>query len=333
MPDFQNPGAFFLLILIPLLYALRLSGVFSRMSFSAVLSDWDGGSFQWHSRRRNFASAAARFLGIAGYVAAVTALADPVVYRQERVYTSRGTDILFLIDVSPSMAARDINGQRRIDAAKQAIRSLAEADTGASFGVAAMAAESAVVVPPTVDRDVFLSRLDSVSPGSLGNGTAIGTGLCTAVYHLASSAAPRKCVVLVTDGENNSDSIHPETAAALAARSGVTLYTLGVGTRGTVPIEYTDPDTGKNYSGFLNSDFDPTEMRALAARAGGRYFEIQSADDLLLALKVISRNETVSQNYTSRTAGEKYYARLILIAAALFAASWILRRVYLKEFI
>ena len=40
MPDFENPAAFFLLILIPLLFILRHLKIFNRISFPAVLADW-----------------------------------------------------------------------------------------------------------------------------------------------------------------------------------------------------------------------------------------------------------------------------------------------------
>ena len=56
MPDFQNPAAFLLLLLIPVLYLLRYAGFFSRMSFLITLSDWNGKYFPWEKKPRNFAS-------------------------------------------------------------------------------------------------------------------------------------------------------------------------------------------------------------------------------------------------------------------------------------
>ena len=213
MPDFRNPAAFFLLLLVPALFIARALGVFTRIAFPATLSDWGGKTFEWKGRLRSAASFVSRIFIIAAFAFTVAALADPVVYHQERVYTSRGADILFVVDTSPSMAVKDIANMTRLDAARRAIRTLSLDTGGISFGLVAMATEAAIVVPPTTDRAVFFSRLDALSIGSLGDGTAIGTGLSTAVYHLSSSAAPKKCIVLVTDGENNAGSIHPETAA------------------------------------------------------------------------------------------------------------------------
>ena len=333
MPDFRNPAAFLLLLLVPLLFILRRFGVFTRISFPAILSDWNGTLFRWKGGLRNAASHLSRILAAAGFAAAVCALADPVFYRQEKVYTSRGTDIMFVVDTSPSMAAKDIEGMTRLDAAKQAVRQLASDNGGVSFGIVAMAAEAAVVVPPTADHDIFISRLDSLSAGSLGDGSAIGTGLSTAVYHLVSSTAPKKCIVLVTDGENNAGAINPDTAAVLAAKNGITVYTLGIGTKGAVPLDYVDPKTGKVYSGYLESDFDPAPLKNIASAAGGRYFGVQSTGDLNTALQSVTRDVGVVQTFHFKTIETQYYDRLILLAGVLFVLSWIIRRLYLQEFL
>ena len=152
MPDFQNPAAFLLLLLIPVLYLLRYAGFFSRMSFLITLSDWNGKYFPWEKKPRNFASMFSRICGCTGFVVTVIALADPVLYRQERVYTSRGSDVMCVIDVSPSMAAKDIGGISRLEAAKHAVTELVNDNIGATFGVVAMGEEASIVIPSTVDK-------------------------------------------------------------------------------------------------------------------------------------------------------------------------------------
>ena len=46
MIDFQNPAAFLLLLLIPLLYLVRYLKIFKQITFAAVLSDWNGKAFR-----------------------------------------------------------------------------------------------------------------------------------------------------------------------------------------------------------------------------------------------------------------------------------------------
>ncbi len=331
MPGFDNPAAFLFLIPIPLLYILRHFGIFKVISFPLTISEWGGKTFYWKGTFRSAASFVARFLCLTAYIAVVFALADPVIHHQEKIYTARGTDVLFVLDTSPSMAAKDIAGHTRLEAARAAIHTLVNTNNGSSYGLVAMASEAATVVPPTSDHALFLNRLDSLVVGGLGEGTAIGTGLSAAIYHLMSSPAPRRCIVLITDGENNAGSIHPETAANLAKEKGITLYALGIGTRGSVPIEYVDPATGKVHSGYYESDFDSAPLVQLARLAGGEYFGIGSTGELAAALNSISRRETVAQSFHLRTVDERFYDRFLFGAVIAIIIAWILRRLYLQE--
>ena len=88
MLEFQNPAAFLLLLLVPLLFLLRFLKIFRKVTFTAVLSDWNGKAFMWNGRIRKILSWFARLVLFAGFVTSVTALADPVITRQEKVYTS-----------------------------------------------------------------------------------------------------------------------------------------------------------------------------------------------------------------------------------------------------
>ncbi|MBQ9495834.1 MAG: VWA domain-containing protein [Treponema sp.] len=329
MPDFQNPAALLLLLLVPILIILRMLGICSRISFPITLADWGGRIFAWKSN--SVASYAARIFVVVGFAFGVVALADPVFYHQERIYMSRGADVVFVVDTSPSMAAKDIAGMMRLDASRRAIRTLASENAGMSFGLVAVGTEAAVVVPPTLDQKIFLSRLDALAVGNLGDGSALGTGLSTAVYHLASSAAPKKCIVLVTDGENNAGSIHPETAAELARKRGIIVYALGIGTRGTVPLDYVDPKTGKIYSGYLQSEFDAAPLQRIASAANGRYYGVQTIGDLANVLGSIRHEVGVVQTYHLRTESTHCYDTLILVAAILFVLAWLIRRMYLQE--
>lgn len=333
MPVFQYPAAFLLLLFVPLLYLFRKIGIFNRISFYTTLSNWNGKSFVWHKKLRNFASMASRIIGILAFICLVVAISKPVFYSQERIYTSRGSDVVFLLDVSPSMAAQDIDGSRRIDVAKQSIRNLIAENTGSSYGLVAIAGESSLVIPPTIDEAYFYDRLDDIDAGFLGDGTAIGNGIATAVYHLVSSSAKKKCIVLITDGKNNSGSIHPETAAELAFRNSVTIYTLGIGSSGSAKMEYKDPVSGKYYAGSISQSFDPVLMKKVSEIGKGRFFEASSLKDLSLALSIINRTEDVVQSYYLRTKVSDLYQFFLMLSGILTAICWLIRRIYLQEFI
>ena len=246
--DFMNPAGFLLLFLLPLYFALKKMNVLSKITLPLTFSDYEGWVFTWNNKLRTFCIIVAKVLFLVGYIMLVFAFCEPVVHKQQKVYTSRGTDILFVLDTSPSMAAKDINGTTRIASSISTIEKIVKANTGACYGLVLMGSEACVYVPVTNDIDTFVNRLNTVRVATMGDGTAIGTGLSLAVYHIKSTLSKRKCIILLTDGENNSGQIHPETAATLAKKNGITLYTIGVGSTGTVPIEYVNPNTGELYS-------------------------------------------------------------------------------------
>lgn len=333
MPSFQNPAAFLLLLLIPLLYLLRKLKIFTKITFPAVLADWNGKAFKWNGKGRRFFSILARIILGAGFLSVIAAFADPVISWQEKVYTSLGTDIIFVVDTSPSMAAKDIDGSTRLEAAKNTIKLISKEYEGFRFGIVVLGSDASVFVPPTSDHSLFKKRIDDIHVGILGNGSAIGDGLSTAVCHLASSKAPKKCIILMTDGENNAGVIHPETAAVLAADNEIAIYVVGIGSKGSVPIEYTDPATGKLYSGYLDSNFNSASLRKISALANGRYFEVKTADELTTTLNTVAKTENVTQNFTYKTMNELLYDKFLLFGSIMLALAWIIKRLLLKEII
>lgn len=331
MLDFENPAAFVFLLFIPVLYILRHFKFFVPISFPLILADWNGSEFKWNKKSRNFFSLVSRVLIAASYVCVVIAFADPVIHHQEKVYNSRGSDILFVVDVSPSMAAIDIGGKSRIKAAQEAILTIAKENQGNSIGLVEMAKNAAVVVPPTMDRKVFYDKLQNLAVGEMGDGTALGIGISCAVLHLESSTAPKKSIVLITDGENNAGSVHPNTAARMAKSNGISLYILGLGTTGSVPLEYVDPNTGKIHSGYLNSQYDAEALNKIALEGDGKFYEVTSMNSLSQVLSSINKNETVVQNYQIKNVDSTYYREFLYIAVILIVVSWLIKRLFLQE--
>lgn len=333
MFSFQNPAGFLLFLLLPLFYILRKTKILKQTVVYAVLGDWEGKTFIWKGKIRKFLSFLTKLMLAIAFILTVVAFADPVISIQEKVYTSIGNDVIFVVDTSPSMAAKDIDGDRRIDSAKNAITSLVKSYDGYRYGIVALGSNASVSVPPTADSSIFAKKLDEIQVGMLGNGSAIGDGLSTAVCHLASSSAPKKCIILLTDGENNAGEIHPETAARLAADNQINIYVLGIGSKGRVPIEYTDLQTGKLYSGYLESDFNANSLKKIAEIGNGRYFEVRTLEELARTLASVAKTEIVSQSFTYKTITTNYYQQVLFFALVLFVLAAFFKRVLLQEII
>lgn len=331
MLTFENPLAFLWILLIPIYLILKKIGILTSISFPLVLSDWKGKTFEWKHPILNIFSYIAKILFALAFVLICTALANPIISSQKKVYTSRGAEIIFVIDTSPSMAALDIGTSTRLEAAKQAVKTITENNTGSAFGLVAMASETAMLVPPTMDHEIFMNQVNSLQIGRFGEGTAIGTGITSAVYHFSTSKAQKKCIVLLSDGENNAGSIHPLTAAELAKENNITIYTLAIGTKGTVSVEYSDPISGKKYSGYLDSTFDTTQLKEIAANTQGTFYSVETLSALSQTLESISKKESVIQTYQIKNITKEYHNDFLFFGILLIIVAWTLRRVYMKE--
>src|SRR5688500_10685830 len=143
-----------------------------------------------------------------------------------------GIDIVLTLDASGSMAAEDFRPRNRLAVAKELIAEFIRRRTDDRIGVVTFGSRAATRVPITYDRRITEGILDRVEIGDHGNGTAIGHALATAVNRLRTSKARSRIIILVTDGVNNAGAVEPRVAAQLAARSGIKVYTIGVGSEG-----------------------------------------------------------------------------------------------------
>jgi Ca-activated chloride channel family protein len=274
-----------------------------------------------------------RVLDLAGAFVLFAAAAGPVFISTEPVWLNRGADILFVMDISPSMAGIDMNGSNRFDAARRLVREFAEKRPSDAIGLVAVGNEAGLITPPTVDRSALYSRLETLQIGELGDGTALGLGLGIAALHIRNSSAPRRAVALITDGENNAGAIHPETAAAALKDSGAALWVVGVGGSGEVPIDYVDPVTRIRRTGIFDSRFNANSLRAIAQSGGGHYIGAPSAEAFSQAFSRIDQEELIIRRSGSIKRTESFQAPLAAAALALICAARFLRRQILGAFL
>ncbi|MCL2472649.1 MAG: VWA domain-containing protein, partial [Treponema sp.] len=246
------------------------------------------------------------------------AAAGPHIVYSETVWLNRGADIFFVVDTSPSMAGIDMNGRSRFDAARSLVRDFAGRRAQDAIGLIAVGEEAALVVPLTTDRESLFSRLDSLAIGEMGDGTALGMGLALAGLHIAKSQAPRRAVVLITDGENNAGAINPETAAAMLGNIGVSLWVIGVGSSGEIPIDYVDPVTHMHRTGTFNSRYNSGNLKNIALEARGHWIEAPSAEAFAGAFSQLDEGEMVVRRSGSVRREEPFYAYFVAASLAVF---------------
>jgi len=232
-----------------------------------------------------------RFMEITGIFLLFFSAAGPSVKTTETVFLNRGADIMFILDVSPSMAALDMGSKNRFETGRSMLTDFAHNRPSDSIGLVAVGEDAVLLLPPTSDREALELRLAQLQIGELGDGTALGMGIAVAAYYLDKSNARRKVAVLITDGENNAGAIHPETAAGFLRDIGASFWVIAIGTAGEVPIDYVDPYTRIRRIGTFDSRYDIESIRRLSAAGGGTFILAHSAETLTSAFSQLDENE------------------------------------------
>jgi Ca-activated chloride channel homolog len=264
-------------------------------------------------------------LAALGLVVSAVALARPQRGTLREQVTTRGVDIVVALDISGSMAAEDFQPLNRIAVAKQVVAEFVQRRPNDRIGLVVFARESLTKSPPTTDAAVLLRQLDDVQLGMLPDGTAIGSGLATALTRLRHSQAKSRVIVLVTDGSNNAGEIDPATATDLARAMDVRVYTICVGRGGQVPMpmEVQDPYTGRvtKRTVMTQVDIDEGLLRHIADRTGGEYFR---ATDAAALRSIFDRIDHLEKSEIKLTAYRRYrelYHPVLVVSAALLALS------------
>lgn len=274
-----------------------------------------------------------RLLEYGGLLLLFAGAAGPELRISETLWLNRGADIIFALDTSPSMAGLDMDGLSRFTAARNLLREFAESRPSDAIGLVAVGNDAALLLPPTADRRALFTRLENLKIAELGDGTALGMGLAVAAFHLENSSAPRRAVVLVTDGENNAGAIHPETAAAMLPERGISLWIIGVGSTGEVPIDYVDPLTRMRRTGTFESRFDAENLKTLSRIGGGTYVAAPSADTLAAAFSRLNEGEMTVGRSGLFTRRSPCHIPLLLAAAGILVMVRFIKRYFLGAWV
>lgn len=306
--SFARPDLLWLAALLPLLAGAgvwgyvrrrrRVSRNFGDASLVGRLGLTDPERFA--TRRFVLVSLAALALGLAA--------AGPQWGEQVVESRQRARSVVLAVDVSKSMLARDVDPDR-LERGRLFVRRLLRELPGDRLGLVAFAGRAYVLSPLTVDHSALQLYLDALDPEIVSQG---GSSLASAIRQatdLARGETDREdrsrgpAIVLVSDGEALEEEAGVHAAAERAARAGVTVHTVGVGTAEGAPVPerdsasgsvtgYThDPATGDIVVSRLGEEL----LRQVAETTGGRYSRLGAAgttDRVLASLEQLERDRS-----------------------------------------
>src|ERR1035437_10157806 len=156
----------------------------------------------------------------------------------------RGLDIVVAIDTSKSMLATDI-APNRLARAKLAAFDLMQQAKSDRLGLVAFAGNAFLQCPLTSDETAFRQSVDALDVNIIPQGgTAIAEAIRTALTAFK-EGGNYKVLVLLTDGEDNDEGAL--AAAEAAAKEGLKIFTIGIGTEKGELLPITDGNGNSDY--------------------------------------------------------------------------------------
>ena len=258
----------------------------------------------------------------------VIALARPQYGFDLQKVEQRGLDIVVAIDTSKSMLTTDIAPNRLARAKLAALELMQKAGTD-RMGLVAFAGDAFLECPLTIDNTAFQQSVRTLDVNSIPQG---GTALAAAINTAQTAfkeADHYKVLVLFTDGEDNDSETGALEAAENAAKAGLKIFTIGIGTAAGDLIRVTDANGNSDYvrdaqGNVVKSHLNEPLLNQIATTAGGFYLPLRGADtvDTLYDRGLAPLPKSESQEKLIRRYHEQFQwplaAAILLLLAEMF---------------
>lgn len=321
---------FLALLVLLILYVARViySKYLLNKNFSSRISKFYFGNIHV------FAFGFARFLFFTlGVLCAIVSLMQPQWGKKKLAQKGEGIEIVFVLDISMSMAAEDIKPSR-LKLAKIQLSKVFEKLQGNKMGLVAFAGQVGVISPLTQDVGALQLFLDSLDFETISEqGTNIKDALAEAKELLTrggeqGAQKASQAVVLVTDGEDHSsDSLNE---AKSLHHEGIRTFVIGVGTKegARIPIR----DNFDQVVGYLTDRRDQPVvtkpdfkfLKSVAKAGHGSFYTLGFGSKMVDALHSdISKIKSTGFEAQSFDVQNEYYQYPLFFSILFFLLSFI----------
>lgn len=254
------------------------------------------------------------------------ALADPRYGLELQTVSRSGRDIVFVLDVSKSMLAKDITPSRLKRSKADIIDGLLDLK-GHRVGLIAFAGEAKEICPLTYDHRNFISRLRELEPDSIPRGgTNIGDALRLALDLIEAGAnlGHHRDLILITDGQDLTG--YYEEVAKRAALKKVSIYTLGIGQASPTSIRLADGSYVESEGEVVKTALNAEPLKEISLLSLDGFYQNLAATPTWLGniSKVIEAKEFARREQSQQQRKTPRYTSFLLLAMCLWAASILL---------
>lgn len=271
---FEDPTYLYLLILLPILIAIRMYGLRKRKKQLAKFGD------PVLLKRLMPDVSVARmevkfWLMLTAIALLIVMLARPQMGTKINQEQRQGIEVIIALDISNSMKAEDVTPSR-LDKSKMLVENLVDNFTNDKVGLTVFAGDAFVQLPITSDYVSAKMFLQNIDPSLIA---AQGTNLAEAIELSSKSFTKQdkvgRAIIVITDGEDHEGGA--TEAAKEAKKNGMRVFVLGVGSPKGSPIPdgnggYMKDNTGQEVMSALNEDM----CKQIASAGGGAYIHVDN---------------------------------------------------------
>ena len=300
---FANPDYLYLLLLLPVAVLLFIIELIRKNKALNRLGDKNliGKLVPELSRARTLIKFILQVIVI---LSVIIMIARPQFGSKIEDVKKQGVEVIIALDVSNSMLAEDIQPDR-LTRAKQAISRLVDNLDNDKIGLIVFAGDAYTQIPVTTDYASAKMFLSTISPDMVPKqGTAIGAAINLGVRSFSPGEGKSKAMIIITDGENHEDD--PVSAAEEAAKAGIVIHTIGIGSTEGVPIQVSvngKKDYLKDAEGnTVITKLDEDILKKIAIAANGNYVRANNSniglDEIFSEIKKMKKQDLESSVYT-----------------------------------
>ncbi|MBC7368252.1 MAG: VWA domain-containing protein [Undibacterium sp.] len=258
-----------------------------------------------------------------GLALMIVALASPRWGPVDVPLEDQPKEVLIALDLSRSMAARDVRPSR-LDHAKLLVQGLLDKLAGERAGLVLFAGTAYLQLPLSVDYDILAGLLPNLSPDYFPQGgTNYDAMLRTSLAAFSQAEGVERILVVLSDGEAFDDQW--KCALAQLQKRGVHIIALGVGTSAGGVIPLGAGSVVKDVSGSeVVTKLKPATLEEMAKVTGGVYMAAPSwvsAADLLKRVVSTAKKTTAFKKDETRRV-ERYQWALVPALVFLALSFW-----------
>lgn len=268
------------------------------------------------------------FLRTAYFSLLIIALLGPSFGDSKREVKSIGKDIYLAVDISESMNAYDIQPSR-LEKVKFELKNLIRSFPSDRIGLIIFSSEAFLQCPLTHDQSALSLFIEALHTGLVpSSGTDFGPPLKMALEKMQGEETmitqPKsKVIVLISDGEDFGEETNE--MADLIDENNIALFTLGIGTEEGSRIRTANGYKLANDGQYIISKLEPRQLKSLAVKTGGKYFEInEKSNDVERLITSINQIEGELRDTRMMDVSSNKYYYFLALALILMLADFLI---------